>query len=112
MTKTKSPEAYAAEAERIAALRRDRDGYAEDLHRELPCGMTLFDLVNRYEECRDAPELGTLPPRFGRLTAQELAAARDGVSRLVAAAREAGHPKVQPVFPAAAAAAAAGPGRL
>ena len=97
VTKTKSPEAYAAEAERIAGLRRNLDGYAEALHRNLPCGMTLFDLVNRYEEFRDAPDMGALPPEFGRLTAQELSARRDTVSRLVAAAREAGHPKDHPL---------------
>lgn len=97
VTKAKTPEAYAAEAERIAGLRRDLDGYAQALHRELPCGMTLFDLVNRYEEYRQAPDIGALPERFGRITARELGNLRDAVSRLTAAGREAGHPKEHPL---------------
>lgn len=98
VTKGKPPEAYAAEAERISGLRRELDGYAEALHKPLACGMTLFDLVNRYEEYRDAPDIGALPERFGSLTAQELTERRDAVSRLAAAGRGTGHPRGHGLF--------------
>ncbi len=97
VTKDKSPEAFAAEAERNAGLRRDLDGYAEALHKIQPCGMTLFDLVNRYEAFRDAPDIGTLSLDIGSLTAQELTARRDAVSRLAAAGRAAGGAKDHPL---------------
>ena len=61
VTKGTTPEAYAIKADQIAALRGELDEYAHLLHTKHSCGLSLFEIVNRYEEVKDAPDLRAFP---------------------------------------------------
>lgn len=100
VTKNTTAEEYAAKAERIAALRAELDGYADALHARQKCGMTLFDLINLYEENRGAPDIAPFAPDFAaKTTAQDLAAQETVAERLVAAAKSIDHPWGHPLDP-------------
>ena len=98
VTKNTSAEEYAAKAEQLAGLRAELDCYASALHARQKCGMTLFDLINLYEENRHAPDIGPFGPDFAaNATAQDLAAQETVAERLVAAARSIDHPWGHPL---------------
>lgn len=98
VTKNTTAESYAAKAESIAALRRELDQYAAGLHKKLPCGKTLFDLVNGYDENSAAPDTAPFSPAFVKdLTAQALDTQHAVVERLIAAAKAVGHPSDHPL---------------
>ena len=93
VVKKTSPEEYALKANRLSSLRRELDAYANQLHSKLNCGLTLFELVNRYEQYADAPVIkGFVPDEVGRISAPELAEWFSVVERLVAAGRAVRHP--------------------
>jgi len=91
---------YQQKAEQIAALRGELTQYVQALHRAQPCGNTLFELVDRYEANRDAPDLSPFSEEM-------LEQASPGVleqqltltERLIAAARAVGHPGGHPLEP-------------
>ena len=100
VTRYQSSQDYAAKAEQIAQVRAELDAYADALHQPLQCGLSVFDLIGRYEASRDAQDL----PPFRReilahLTASDLERQRILVQRLVAAARAVGHPARHPLAP-------------
>ena len=98
VTRTQTAEEYARKADQIAAMRSDLDAYARKLHRQLPCGSTLYTLINDYEAVKDAPELSPFDPVFLRtLTGEDLDRHRLVLERLMAAAREIGHPHGHPL---------------
>ena len=100
VTKNTTAEEYAAKAAQIAGLRAELNGYADALHAKQPCGMTLFDLINLYEENRGAPDIDPFGPDYARkTTAQDLAAQETVAERLVAAARSVDHPWGHPLEP-------------
>ena len=100
VTKTTSAEDYAAEAERIAGLRRDLDQYAQTLHAKQPWGRTLYDLVCACEENAGAADIAPFPADFAtRCTAQDLIGQDVLVQQLVAAGRSVGHPHDHPLEP-------------
>ena len=93
VTKSTSPEEYALKATRLASLRKELDSYAHELHHKLNCGLSLFDLVNRYEEYSDATAIKGFDPNMcGILSSIELADQSEIVERLIAAGRAVGHP--------------------
>ena len=98
VTKKTSPEAYAIKANQIAALRKELDEYANMLHAKLPCGLSLFELVNRFEEYKEAPNLNAFPINFAQNTsALDLDGQITVIERLVAAAKAIGHPHNHPL---------------
>ena len=98
VTKNTTAEEYAAKAEQIAGLRAELNGYADALHARQNCGLTLFDLVNTYEENVGAPDIAPFGPDFAAKTAaQDLAAHETVVQRLVAAAKSVEHPNGHPL---------------
>lgn len=98
VTKDTSPEAYSVKANQLATLRKELDVYAGRLHEKLPCGLSLFELVNRYEEVKDAPALKALPLDFAeKTTALDLEEQFTVLERLIAAARAVGHPCGHPL---------------
>ena len=100
VTKNTTAEEYAAKAEQIAGLRSELNGYADALHAKQSCGMTLFDLVNTYEENCGAPDIAPFGPDFAaKTTAQDLAAQETLVERLIAAAKSIEHPCGHPLDP-------------
>ena len=98
VTRNQTAEDFAACADRIAALRRELDGYAQALHRPQKCGYSLYELMNRCEADRDAAELEPFSPKvvaaLDRSLLQEQTAL---VQRLTAAARQTGHPHGHPL---------------
>ena len=98
VTKTRTAEEYAAKAEQLAAMRGELDGYAEQLHKMRNCGSDLYSLINEYEHYKDAPDIAAFDHAFiqslNKLTLdrQQLA-----VERMIAAAREVGHPHNHPL---------------
>lgn len=98
VTKKTSPEAYAVKAKQIAGLRKELDDYASKLHAKLPCGLSLFELINRYEEVKDAPDLKVFPPDYAeKTTAADLEAHITVIERMIAAAMAIGHPHDHPL---------------
>lgn len=98
VTKTKTAEEYAAKAEQLAALRAELDSYAVQLHRMLNCGSDLYSLVNEYELYKDAPDIAPFDHAFIReLTKQTLEQQQLAIERLIAAAKEVGHPCNHPL---------------
>ena len=57
ITACELPEAYAKKAEEIAEVRRELDAYAEELHRKRDGGLTLYTMISRYEDNKDAEDL-------------------------------------------------------
>ncbi|MBQ5650847.1 MAG: hypothetical protein IIV09_04615, partial [Selenomonadaceae bacterium] len=64
ITKTATAEEYAVKADAMAQLRDKLNGYAQALHRLLPCGHTLYDLVKQYQHNSSAPDLAPFAPGF------------------------------------------------
>lgn len=100
VAKTGHPEDFARKADRMAAMRKELDSYAAQLHQVLPCGSSLYGLIREYEAVKNAPELKEFPPEDIRgLTKEKMEARQLLLERLVAAGREVGHPQGHPLSP-------------
>ena len=98
VTKTQSAASYAAKAQQISKLRAELDDYARQLHTIQPCGSTLYSLIGAYEGCKDAADLAPFGTEFIRaLDPDGLDERKLAVERLIAAAREIGHPAGHPL---------------
>lgn len=58
ITKTTSPEEYKIKTDEIARLREELNGYASALHKTQECGMSLYEMVDMYQENIGAPDIG------------------------------------------------------
>ena len=86
-------------ADQCAALRSELDAYANALHKTRACGNSLFELVDRYETCRNASDAVRLPAEFAKNAAAASLSAQDAlVGRLCACARDVGDPAAHPLF--------------
>ncbi len=93
VTRDQTPEAYEMKANQLSLLRKELDSYEEALHRPTGSGMSLFDLINEYEACQDAPDLPLFDDGFlAGITPEALDRHQTALERLVAAGREVGHP--------------------
>ncbi len=93
ITKTVSPQAYAARAEKLSAMRQELDRYARELHKPLTCGNDLFGLINEYEAYRDAMDITPFAREYiQNLTPAKLEKHQLALERLTAAGKAAGHP--------------------
>lgn len=98
VTRQRSAGEYAAKAEQLAAMRSQLDGYAEQLHRMQSCGSDLYALINEYERYRQAPDITAFDRSFVHgLDKAALDQQRQALERMVAAAREVGHPHGHPL---------------
>ncbi len=98
ITKHRTPEEFAAKAEHIATLRADLDSYAQELHRLLPCGYDLHELICEYETLRDEESPCTFTNEFANtLSRLDLDGHITVLERLIAAAKEIGHPYAHPL---------------
>ena len=98
VTRKQSAQAYENKAAQIAKVRAELNQYAEELHKTQLCGQSLYDLINEYEVSKEYPDL----PPFDRDLLDSLDAVRYDdnlvlVQRLIAAAREIGHPAGHPL---------------
>ena len=102
VTKTRTAEEYAIKAEQLAAMRSELDSYAEQLHRMLGCGSDLYSLINEYEQYKDAPNIAAFDRKFIKsLSKPVLDQQQMIVERMIAAAKEVGHPRNHPLQPIA-----------
>ncbi len=98
VVKSRTAEEFAAKAEQLAAMRTELDAYARQLHQMRSCGSDLYALINEYEHDKDAPDIAAFDRKFIQgLTKLTLDRQQLVVERLVAAAREAGHPGSHPL---------------
>ncbi len=98
VTRNRTPEQYAEKAERLRELREGLDYYADQLHTVLPCGYSVYGLINEYEEYADAPDLVVFDAAFADQTDRHTFESHVFVlERLVAAARALGHPHGHPL---------------
>lgn len=99
VTKAVTPEEYAIQADSIAQLRQELNAYAQGLHRTLPCGKTLFELVDLYQENETAPNIAPFASGFTtRCTPQALNEQATAAECLAAAAGSVGHPQDHPLL--------------
>ncbi len=93
-----STQEYTARAEQLAALRKDLDGYAQALHSPNRCGLSLYEMVNLYQENASAPDTAPLPGSFvSDLTEQALNQQSLILERMVSAGKALGHPHGHPL---------------
>ena len=86
-------EEYGRRAEQLAAMRRELDEYTDQLHGKTLSGLSVYELIQRYEENADAPELETLSAELtGALTPERLEELLALTRQLQHAADDAGHP--------------------
>ena len=98
VTRNLTCEQFQWKEEQISALRKELDQYALALHRPQACGMTLFQLVNLYEENRNAPDLNPFAEEtLEHITAVDLEKQLTMTERLIAAAMAVGHPGGHPL---------------
>lgn len=98
VTKTKTAEAYAAKADSLAAMRKELDDYARQLHTLQKCGRDLYTLINDYEPYKTAPdtepfEMAYIQSVTGDTLEQNLLI----LEQLVAAGEATGHPHNHPL---------------
>ncbi len=55
------PEEFESRANEIKALRAELNAYATALHKKQDCGLSLYEMVNMYEENKGADDLGLAP---------------------------------------------------
>ena len=93
-----TPEQYAQKAERLKELRENLDCYATQLHTVLPCGYSVYALINDYEECANAPDLIVVSAELANKTDNNTFETNIILlERLVAAAKALGHPYKHPL---------------
>lgn len=98
ITARKPPEAYAQKAETLASLRSELDGHVRRMHDTLPCGMSLYTLIERYERHAGAKNIAPLSNELLRtLNPGEIDRITLIARQLVAAAKAVGHPKDHPL---------------
>ncbi len=98
ITKEESAEEYAIKADQYAKLRKDLDGYADAIHEKKPCGMDLFQLVNLYEQCEDAPDCeGFDGETASKFTAAQILEQEGLLGRAAAAGKAVGSPSGHPL---------------
>lgn len=100
VTKNQTAEQYEAKAGQIAKLRSELDSYAVELHKNRTCGYTLYELINEFEQYRNAPEISAFSRDYsGALEKSALDEHVIILERLIAAAREINHPCGHPLSP-------------
>ncbi len=98
VTRDQTPEQYAEKAERLRELRENLDHYAVQLHTVLPCGYSVYGLINEYEDHADAPDLVVFDANFAGNTDRHMFDSHILVlERLVAAGKALGHPHNHPL---------------
>lgn len=98
VTRLQSAETFETKAEQIKGLREELNAYAEALHRPRTSTLSLFEMVNGYEQYSDAPESVCFPADFAaEFGKAQLEQQRLLVERLIAAAKAVGHPHDHPL---------------
>lgn len=98
VTKYTTAEAYEKKSQQMAEIRAELDVYASGLHQKLSCGMSLFNLIERYEESASAADIKPFGKDFAKTATRDTLEKQEAiVARLVASAKEVGHPHTCPL---------------
>ena len=98
VTKATTAQEFAEKAQQIATMRAELDAYAEQLHKERTCGSSLYELINSYENYKDAPDIVPFSHQFVRnLVKNDIEKQKIVLERMIAAAKEIGHPHNHPL---------------
>lgn len=85
-------------ASRSRSISDDLDRYTESLHKQLVCGLTLYDLSSKYDEFENAPDICSFSPEFAeRITETEFESKNEFIERLISAAKEIDSPYNHPL---------------
>ena len=98
VTRDLPPEEYQKRAQQLADLRGELDEYVLALHQKLPCGKTLFQLLDGYESAKHALDLPGRLKGAEELDGEALRRQNLILERLVAAGQGVGHPKDHPLL--------------
>jgi len=91
--RTASPEAWAREAERLAAAKSELNGYVASLHRKYRFGASLYEAVTRYGSVKSAPDIAPFDPAaVGAMSQDQYIAWSDCANELRVAGEAAGGP--------------------
>ncbi|MEE0945819.1 MAG: DUF3320 domain-containing protein [Acutalibacteraceae bacterium] len=100
VTKYETAEQYEAKAEKIASMRKELDSYATLLHSNQPCGLSLYQLINQYEQYRSAPDFELFDDSYiASLSNDDLDEHIVLLERMIAAAKETGDHINNPLSP-------------
>jgi hypothetical protein len=98
VTHFQNAETFAQKAEQSAALRKELDAYAQALHKKRRSGLSLFDMVERYERYCESADSVSFPMEFAvSADAALLEQQKLIVERLIASAKAVGHPGGHPL---------------
>ncbi|MFK7693003.1 DUF3320 domain-containing protein [Paenibacillus sp. HJGM_3] len=88
-----SPDEWKRQADRLAAARRDLNGYVTALHRKYGFGASLHEAIVGYGRVKSAPNVASFEPAVvGRMTQEQFEAWTEWVRELRVAGEAAGHP--------------------
>lgn len=100
ITRLQSAEIYETKLHEIAEARKELDTYTQALHKKRLCGLSLFEMVDRYEPHREILDSVRFPFTFAATADNALLSSqRVLVRQLVVAARAVGHPHKHPLYP-------------
>ena len=98
VVKTKSPDDYRIEAEKINGVRKDMNAILKALHKPYPAGLSLYDCISRYvcidENC---PAFDIPVSKVGCITGEMLGKMETALSELSAAISIIGNPGTNPL---------------
>lgn len=96
--RVQTPEAWSVQAERLAGLRSELNGYASALHRRYQFGFSLFEAIAHYEQTGPGDDSVRFDSAaIETLTPHKLAVWRDLASQIQAAGRQCGGPAGHPL---------------
>jgi hypothetical protein len=91
--RTASPEEWSRQADRLAASRRELNGYVSSLHKKYGFGASLYDAITNYGRVKSAPAVVTIEPSVaGAMTPERLSEWADLTNELRVAGEGCGHP--------------------
>ncbi len=98
VAKQNVPSAWLKKAEQTAQLRGELDVYAQALHKEQKCGLSLFAMIGSYTNYTECSETIDFSPKFAEsLDEDRMQKQQMMLDRLIAAARLIGHPCHHPL---------------
>ncbi|MDO4977503.1 MAG: DUF3320 domain-containing protein [Eubacteriales bacterium] len=96
--KQNADEMFVVKAAQMSKIRQELDQYAKDLHEKRDFGYNVYELINLYEENKDAQDIKPFSREMvSELTRESLHEREILMERLVAAAKEVGHPHNHPL---------------
>ena len=98
VTKKKSSEAYAEEANHINQVRNEMNAYIRSIHHAYPLGVSLYDCISRYCSISPAiPEFSFSATSMGKLSAKRVASVEVALSEFKTACSLIGDPAEHPL---------------